>query len=405
MPVSKIPDLFSAQAAADPYPIYNEIREHAPLVWCEQMHLWMATRYHDVAPLLRATAFSSCTRPRRHHLSPATQEKIKELDESLSEWVVFMDGQDHRRLRQWLNKAFTPAAIAALSPRIDEAIARLLKKVEGHDVFDLVKDVAYPLPATVIAMILGIPGEDLDLVQKWSNDLSAFFAGGRPNDDRALLGQSAYSEMTAYVARISRLRREKPQDDLISAMVHAEPGGQPLTERELLANCCLLLFAGHETTTRLIGNGMLALLRHPDQVELMKGSPEMVASGVEEFLRYDPAALLVTRIVAHETEMHGVRIPASSGIALVIAAANRDPRQFPDPERFDVARDPNHHVGFGAGPHFCLGAPLARMETRQLFQALFQRYSRISLAEERLAWTGSALFRGLMSLNIGVSRA
>jgi len=279
--VSTIPNLFSAEAAADPYPIYNELREQGPVVWYEPMSMWMVTRYQDVSTLLRSPDFLSHTTFRRDHLRPETQFKMKQVDASLSDWIVFLDGPDHARLRRWLNKAFTPAAISSLAFRIDAVVARLLDDVKDQDSFDLVRALAYPLPAAVIGMILGIPPEDVSLVKKWSSALSAFFSSGYPNDEQAIAGQVAYSEMAEYVSRIARARKADPQDDLISAMVHAEPGGSPLTEQELLSNCCLFLFAGHETTTRLIADGIFALLRHPTQFNLMKSNPGLVSSGIE----------------------------------------------------------------------------------------------------------------------------
>jgi cytochrome P450 len=321
------------------------------------------------------------------------------MDESLSDWTVFLDGDEHLRLRHWLNKAFTPAAIAGLTPKIDEAVAHLLKDVEDHDTFDLLRSVAGPLPAMVIGMILGVPSKDIHLIKQWSEGLSAFFSGKAP-----LAGPEAYAVMTEYVGHIVRARRAEPQDDLISAMIHAEPSGRPLTDRELLANCVMLLFAGHETTTRLMVNGMIAVLQRPSQLELMRSSQVMLVGGIEEFLRFEPAFLLVSRIVDHDLEMHGATIPADSRIGLVIAAANRDPRQFENPDEFDASRHPNPHLAFGAGPHFCLGAPLARTETRLLYQALFQHFKEITLAEE-VEWTGSAVFRVPKKLDIRVFRS
>jgi len=394
-----IPDLFSPEAAADPYPIYNELREQSPLVWYERTGLWLFTRYQDVSVLIRDPRLSSSQRHKADRLPPHLREKIKIMDESLADWTVFLDGEEHLRLRHWLNKAFTPAAIAGLSPKIAEAIKHLLKDVEDHDTFDLLRSVAGPLPAMVIGLILGVPPEDIGLIKQWSEGLSSFFSGKAP-----LAGPEAYTAMTEYVSHIVRARREQPRDDLISAMIHAEPSGRPLTDRELLANCVMLLFAGHETTTRLMANGMIALIQNPSQQMLMRSNPAMLVGGIEEFLRLEPAFLLVSRIVGHDMEMHGVTIPPESRIGLVIAAANRDPRQFQNPDEFDAARHPNPHLAFGAGPHFCLGAPLARAETRLLYQALFERYKQFILAEE-LEWTGSAVFRVPKKLNIQVVRS
>jgi len=393
-----IPDLFSPEAASNPYPIYNEIREQSPLVWYERSGMWLFTRYQDVSALVRDPRLSSGHRHNSDRLPPQIRDKIKQMDESLSDWTVFLDGEDHLRLRHWLNKAFTPAAIAGLAPKIDEAIAHLLREVEGHDTFDMLRLIAGPLPAMVIGMILGVPAEDIGLVKQWSEGLSNFFSGKAP-----MAGPAAHEAMTEYVGHIVRDRRQSPQDDLISAMIHAEPSGRPLTDRELLANCVMLLFAGHETKIGRMCNGMIALLQNPVQQDLMRRDPSVLVSGIEEFLRMEPAFLLVSRIVGNDLEMHGAVIPTGSRIGLLIAAANRDPRQFDRPDDFEAARHPNQHLSFGAGPHFCLGAPLARTETRLLYQALFRQFKSFVLAEE-LEWMGSAVFRVPKKVEVQVVR-
>jgi cytochrome P450 len=323
----------------------------------------------------------------------------------LTRWTVFVDPPAHTRLRALINKAFTPRAIASLRGMIRETVDRLIDDFiagvepgatgEG----DLIAGFAYPLPALVIARILGVPDEDIRLFKGWSDDLAAFVGSAQTTPDKYERAARGAAEMDAYFRAIVRKRRAAPrQTDVIGAMIAAEEAGKTLTEDELVATAVFVLFAGHETTANLIGNGMIALIEQPDAMALLRTRPDIVETAVEELLRIDSPAASVTRVARTDMVLGGKSIRAGDRLFLMINAANRDPAMFPDPNRLKLDRDPNPHIAFGYGPHYCIGAPLARLEGQIAFPRLLARLHDLRIADESLEWSDNLVLRGVKKL-------
>jgi hypothetical protein len=315
---------------------------------------------------------------------------------------LLLDPPDHTRLRGLVSKAFTPRMVATLRPRIERLVAGLLDALQPTGGMDVIRDVAYPLPAIVIMEMLGIPPADRDRFKTWSDDQMAFLGGRFPGDplEPARRAGASTLAMNAYLRDLIAARRRAPQADLVSTMVAVEEQGDRLSEQELTATTALLLVAGHETTTHVIGNGLLALLRNVPQLQRLQREPALLPLAVEELLRYDGPVQFVNRVAAADIAIGGVTIPAGDTILLVLAAANRDPAQFPEPDRLEITRQPNDHLAFGFDRHFCLGAHLARVETQIALSALLTRFPDLTLAAETLEWQPNPLIRGLRSLPV-----
>ena len=327
------------------------------------------------------------------------QHHFPEMDlfEMVNRHVLNLDPPDHTRLRRLVSSAFTPRRIRELEPRIIEVAARCLDAIEGEDEFDLISQLAMPLPVTVIAELLGVPIEDQDHFRDLVDRLL------RPADDAA--GMAAGMEMIQYINRAIEHRKSEPGDDLLSALIHLEEEGDRLDHSELLSMVQLLLIAGHETTVNLIGNGMLELMSHPDQFEMLREDESLLDSAIEEMLRFNgPVETTFPRFAYEDVELDGVTVECGDQVIPVLLAANRDPSRFDDPDRFDITRDPNKHIGFGFGIHYCLGAPLARLEAKVAFQALLQRHPNMQLAvrREALEWTPDPFLRGVRELPVVV---
>jgi pimeloyl-[acyl-carrier protein] synthase len=314
-----------------------------------------------------------------------------------SKWILFRDPPDHTRLRALVSAAFTPRIVQALAPRIADIAEGLLDEVEPTGSFDLIRDYAFPLPVIVIAELLGIPPQDRMRFRDWSIALGAAI-DLRTSPDVYVAASEATGEVTAYLREIVAERRAEPREDLVSALIAAESEGGPLDEEELIAMCVLLLVAGHETTVNLIGNGVLALLRHPEQLELLRSRPDLYDGAVEELLRFDSSVQFTFRYAREDIELRGRSISRGEQVGLVLGSANRDPERFSDPDRLDVTRASLHHLAFGMGIHFCLGAPLARLEARLALETLFRRLPGLRLVEEPLRWRPGIGFRGLEAL-------
>src|SRR5258708_3796067 len=304
-----------------------------------------------------------------------------------------------------MNKAFTPRAVAGLKPKIQGIVDALIDRVVSRGAMDVIADFAYPIPASVIMVMLGVPRRDLDSVKRWSDDMALFVGSSRLSADKYRRAQSGMRQMAQYFRAVIAARRAVPEDDLISAMLLPEPGGPGVSgdvfsEDELIATCSLLLFAGHETTTNLIGNGIWALLNHPTEQQRLAGDPSLVESAVEEMLRWDGPSHALARLVASDVELAGKQLRRGERVFAMINAANRDPAVFSDPHRFDVARQPNRHLTFAAGIHFCLGAPLARLEGQIAIATLLRRLADLRLADQELDWLDSMILRGVKSLKL-----
>jgi cytochrome P450 len=390
--------------SADPYPVFRRLRDEEPVHRSTVLNGWVLTRYADVRQALSDPRLSSdrLTPFVRHRSAREPGGAIAELGRHLGLWAVFTDPPRHTHLRGLMNRAFTTRAVERLRPRVDAIVEELIDRVAARGRMDLIRDFAYPLPITVIADFLGVPPEERERLKLWSDELATFVGSAYATPDKYERAAQGLAHMTACFRDLIRARRRRPVEDLMSALVALEDGDTGPSEDELVATCVLLLFAGHETTTNLLGNGMLALLRHPGELGLLRDDPTLAAAAVEEMLRYDGPSGAMVRIVADEVEMHGVTLRPGERLFLMINAANRDPRQFPEPDRFDIRREPNRHVAFGQGIHFCAGAPLARLEGQVALPALVGRLRDLALAvaPEDLSWLDSLVFRGVRSLPV-----
>lgn len=402
-------DARDAAVIADPYPSLRRLREQDPVHWNDRLGGWMLTRYEDIRNSLRDPRLSSDRmRPFFAHMPDATRTELQDLGAHMALWAVFNDPPDHTRLRGLMNRGFTTSAVAALRPKIAAIVDGLVDDLlaRGNEA-DFIESFAYPLPATVIAALLGVPLEDVDLLKRWSDDLGSFVLTSRLSPDKYSRANAAIREMSAYFGDLVEDRRRRPGEDVASALVAAQERGDFMSRDELVAACVLLLFAGHETTTHLLGNGLLALLRHPDQMLRLReadGDAALAASAVEEMLRWDGPSLAQVRVVAADYELGGQVMKTGDRVFQMLAAANRDPAVFADPDRFDIGRGSNRHLTFGFGIHFCLGAPLARLEGQIAFPILLRRLKRIELAAPP-DWSDSIVVRGLNRLEIGYSAA
>ena len=384
----------SASMAQDPYPEYAKFRERSPVHRSRLLKGWVFSRYADVDAILRDhRRFSSD--PRKRNLSPRQQAT---LPPPADYTMLFLDPPDHTRLRGLVNKAFTRRAVNALEPHIRSLVNSLLDAVDPSG-FDLMEAVASPLPVIVIAEMLGVPTEDRPRFRVWSAQRARLLEptiGAREREVAAEAGE-AFND---YFRPIIQARRAAPEDDIVSALAQAEEEGDVLTERELLNMLRLLLIAGNETTTNLIGNGMLALLRNPGELERLRADPGLIPSAVEELLRFDSPVQTDFRGALEDCEVNGAPVRRGENVFLLIGSANRDPAMFEEPDRLDVGRSETSHISFGRGIHHCLGAPLARLEGRIFFEVLLERFASMRLLAERPAYRGGVVLRGLESLPI-----
>jgi pimeloyl-[acyl-carrier protein] synthase len=401
-------DLFlplrSAGSLENPYPMYSVIRTVRPVLEVPIPNYtgpgtWMLTRYRDVHSVLRDPRFSV-----ERLRAPLMRDNLDRMPEFLRQSatgmrsMLIMDPPDHTRVRKLVNKAFTPKRIAALRGHIEAIVRELADEAEAKGTFDLIHDVAEPLPAIVIAELLGVPVEDHRRFRKWSSAMINGFAS--PSAEARATGAEAARRIFDYLADIIAARRRAPREDLISAMIAAQEERDALTDAELLATGNLLLLAGHETTTNLIGNGTLALLREPDQWKRLCNERALLPTAIEELLRYDGPVQATVRVALEDVAIDDQVIPEGSLVLVSIGSANHDPDVFEDPDQLDLARDPNPHLAFGFGTHFCLGAPLARLEAQLAFDALTKRFPRLSLVEDRPVYRANPVLRGLTSLDV-----
>ncbi|MDX2166321.1 MAG: cytochrome P450 [Deltaproteobacteria bacterium] len=388
----------------NPFAIYALLRTVRPVMrmpvggW-DGPGVWFLTRHSDVETVLRDPRFS-VDRLR----APFIRENLERLPAFIQQGaqtlrsMLVMDPPDHTRVRKLVNKAFTPRRIAALRERVVAIVDELLAPV--RDQMDVIDALAAPLPAIVIAELLGVPPEDHRRFKAWAAEIVASIGQPSFGGSAGGTGAPAIQQLFGYLGEIIAARRAAPRDDLISAMVQAQEADDALSDAELLATSNLLLIAGHETTTNLIGNGLLALLREPDQLARLRGDLGLLPTAIEELLRYDGPVQATLRVAREDVELGGQAIEAGSLLLVGIGAANHDPDVFADPERLDLGRDPNPHLGFGFGAHFCLGAPLARLEGEVAFRALLERFPRLELATESPTYRPNPVLRGLTALPV-----
>jgi cytochrome P450 len=380
---------------ADPYPMYHRLRSQDP-VHQSPLGFWVLTRYEDVVASLRDPRLA------KEAIAAFVAARFGREIPGMGLSMLDRDPPDHTRLRSLVSKAFTPRVVETLRPRIQQVVDDLLARVEGTGSMDLIEQFAYPIPVIVICEMLGVPVEDHQQFKSWGLDIArGLDATLLPIDsDVGPRSMSARRALSDYFRELIARRRASPRADLLSGLIVAEEAGDKLNEEELLATCILLLVAGHETTVNLIGNGTLALLRNPDQLRLLRENPGLIGSAVEELLRYDGPVQRSARIPSEDVTIGGRTIGKGEMVMPFIGAADRDPAQFPDPDRLDITRTDNRHIAFGWGIHFCLGAPLARVEGQIAINALVQRLPRLALATEAPEHRLSLTLRGLKTLPV-----
>ncbi len=380
---------------ADPYPTYHRLRDEDP-VHLSHLGFWVLTRYEDVVAVLRDPRFA------KEAMIAAVAARLGIVPGTIGLSMLDRDPPDHTRLRGLVSKAFTPRMVERLRPRIQQIVDGLLARVAGAGSMDLIEEFAYPIPVAVICELLGVPVQNHEQFKAWSLDIArGLDAVMLPVDSEvARRSGTARFALADYFHRLIAARRASPRDDLLSALIAAEEAGDTLSEDELLASCILLLVAGHETTVNLIGNGTLALLRHPAELRRLRENPALIAGAVEELLRYDGPVQRTARMPSTTVTIGGRTIEPGEMVMPFMGAADRDPAQFPDPDRLDITRSDNRHVAFGMGIHFCLGAPLARLEGQIAINTLVQRLPGLALATEKPEYRQSLTLRGLTALRV-----
>ena len=386
---------FSDKVTQDPYPVYAELRERSPVHHSRLMDAIVLSRYADIDRILRDHARFSVN----PDLRTSRNARYKPTQEERS--ILFIDPPDHTRLRSLVNKAFTRSAINALEPRIREIMGALLDGIREPDGFDLMQTVAIPLPVIVIAEMLGIPHEDRAQFRVWSDQRARLLEPMLTRSERKTAADAS-KQLSQYFLSIIKSRQGEPRDDILTRLVQAEEQGDTLSETEMLNMLRLLLIAGNETTTNLIGNGMLALLRHPDQLQALCDDPGLIPAAVDELLRYDSPVQMTLRCAVEDCDIDGMAVRAGQDVILLGGSANRDPDAFENPDQLDFNRQKQEHISFGRGIHYCLGAGLARLEGRIAFEMLLERFGSLRLLTDRPAFRYSIVLRGLTSLPVGV---
>ncbi|TLS52472.1 cytochrome P450 [Paenibacillus antri] len=409
-PASEKPDIaswfrtYSDHLHSEPYSFYAYLLEHEPLCYVEESNFWVASRYEDVNRVLKDPLFvreyRNAVPERQPKELPPPSKEWRPVNELLDNWMLFRDAPAHTRLRGLVSHAFTPRKMERLKPKIRSIAEHLADRIANEQQPDLIASFAFPLPVIVIAELLGVPPEDRELFKDWSNTFAKVLEGGdRPPEFVRQAGRAA-EDIAEYFRRLIAERKSTPREDMISDLLAAQVQADALTEQELIATCVLLLVAGHETTVNLIGNSVLVLLNHLEQHARLLESPELTASAVEEVLRFESPVQMTSRLASVDYDIGGQTIRQGQSVNVMLGAANRDPAQFERPDRFDIRRSPNRHLAFASGSHFCLGAPLARIEGEIALAALLERFPQMRLADSKPNWRSNILFRGLESMHV-----
>ncbi|MDF3011533.1 MAG: cytochrome [Burkholderiales bacterium] len=385
---------------ADPFPLYRSMQDEDPVHWSPRLKGWVLTRYEDVKRVCLDTgAWSSDRlRPFFASLPGAEAARMAELVRMLTQWMVFRDPPEHSRLRRLASRVFHVRSIHALRPNVEALTAWLLERIGEREEFDFIADFAGPLPALVIMDMLGVPRGELERVKRLSDDMALFIGSARETAGKYQRAEAATHEMAAFFRALIAERRAQARADLLSELAHLDDEGDRLSDDELVATCVLLLFAGHETTTHHLANGLAALLRFPAELERLRAEPGLAPAAVEELLRYDGPIGAQVRIVQRERELHGKTLKPGERVFLLLNAANRDPRAYADPDRLDLGRNGPPHLTFGFGPHLCLGFPLARLEGQVALPAVLARWRRLETAGAPPEWLDSLVLRGMRAM-------
>lgn len=397
-------DLYSERVKANPYPSYASLRAKEPVSRQQapegDYEMWHVVRYGEAEIVLRDhKRFVKNFRNTRTAEELAELPPLSRVGELLDGHMLNKDGVDHQRLRNLVNKAFTTRIVNSMQERVQLIADELLDKVVDQGTMDLIDDYAFPLPIIVIAQLLGVPAEDRERFRAWSD---AFVVPAR-SEEEWQTRETLLNQFVTYLGALFTERRQNPANDLISALIQAEEAGDQLSEEELYAMVVLLIVAGHETTVNLIGNGTLALLRNPEQLNYLRAHPEAIETAIEELLRYDgPVERATLRFAAYDTEVAGKAIKRGEPVAVVLGSVNRDEHQFAHAETLDITREENRHMAFGYGVHYCVGAPLARMEGRIALNTLLQRLPGLQLAtpDAAIKWRFNPILRGMAHLQV-----
>ena len=400
-------DFISKDYIDNPYKTYNLMRSHKPILFSQTTRLHWVTKMEFAQEMLRDKRFSVDDRKypiaekRRKEFKKAGREIMLEQFENPS--MLKLDPPDHSRIRKLVQYGFTNRYITSLEPEIKKIVEDCLDKVHNQDSFDLIEDLAKPLPAIVIAKMMGLPNEDLDQFQAWSEDLLVGVGGiGTSREDIKKSGD-AYEALINYFEKIILSRKNSPGDDFIGKLIQAEEEGDKLNIKEMYGTCLLLLIAGHETTTRLIGNGMFTLFNHAENISYLRNDLTLIPNAIEEMLRYEPPVHATVRFAENDMVYNNKSYKRGTAFAVSIAGANRDPEANDNPNEFNIFRENIKHISFGYGPHMCIGASLARIESRIAFETLFERFSDLDLLDKNPAWGKNLIFRGFDNLKIKIN--
>jgi len=390
--------LLDPEVLANPYPLFHQLRTEDPVHWDPFLHAWVVTRYQDVVTVLHR--YSAQRTPTPEQLNDMGLASLNPIARLMVKQMLFMDAPSHTRLRSLASYAFSPQRVQVLRGHIWDITNRLLDKVQAAGRMDVIADLAEPLPCIVTAEMLGVPVEDYQQLKAWSQDFAEMLGNFQHNPDRVPQILKSVGEMTSYFRSAMREQLACPRDGLVRSLMNAEVQGDRLSEEEVIANCIVTMVGGQETTTNLIGNGVLSLLRNPSQLERLRSDLSLVPSAVEELLRYESPSQHTARLAPEDTMLGDKRIRKRQAVIAVMAAGNRDPGRFFDPDRLDIARTDNRHLAFGWAAHFCFGAALARIEGQTAFELMLRRLGDWRLEPGPLVWRTNLGLRGLTKLPI-----
>lgn len=402
-PIASLCELLKPEVLANPYPLYHRLREHDPVYWDPFLSAWVVTRYADVITVLHK--YSADRTPTPEQLTAMGLDEIAPIARLMVKQMLFMDAPAHTRLRSLAAFAFTPARIAVLRSQIQAITESLMDAIADRERADILADFARPMPAIITARMLGVPVEDHEKLTLWSSDFAEMLGNFQHNPERVQRVLRSVENLIAYFRQAIVKQAKHPREGLIQSFMQAETGGVRFTEEEIVANCIVTMVGGQETTTNLIANGLLTLIRNPDDMERLRQDPSIIPSAVEELLRYESPSQHTARLAPDNVELGGKHIRKRQAVIAVMAAGNRDPARFADPDRLDLTRQNNQHLAFGWAAHFCFGAPLARMEGQIAFETILRRLSDITLEPGPLSWRANLGLRGLTALPIRFRRA
>ncbi len=393
---------FAPQEIINPYPTLARLRAQSPVSWNEQLGGWLLTAYEDVKLAQKDKRFSAeRVQPFSDHMAATGRPALESMGKLLNDWLLFRDPPAHTPLRRLLVDTFSPRAIENLRPQIWQIANELLVSEFENEEVDLMSDFAFPMPALVIAYILGVPDKDLEKFRLWSNDLATVIGNSRKVEDRFDIGAKALRNLTEYFrGEVDSRHSQGLRGRLIDQLIEAQDANGVMTKEELIGTCILILFAGHETTMHLIGNGVVLLLKNPLELKRVQKNPGLIPSMVEEILRYESSVFAIVRVAKEDLKIQGKKIAKGDRVFLMLSAANRDPSYFVNPEKFNLSRSPNRHLSFGYGTHFCIGAQLARVEAEIAFRRLLPLLEVSELVNQELDWDDNFILRGVKTLRI-----